>query len=175
MKTRVIIVGLLVALVASPVLPQSAASFSQTLRDSWDNIKSLVLESARQLPEADYGFSPTKDVRTFGQILGHLVNEHYAICSAARGETNPTKEDFEKTTAKTAMVKALEASIGYCDRAYAALTDANAFEKVKVFGNEFGRFSALQVNVTHDSEHYGNLVTYLRMKGQVPPSSRRGQ
>jgi hypothetical protein len=27
-------------------------------------------------------------------------------------------------------------------------------------------------NATHDWEHYGNIVTYLRIKGMVPPSSQ---
>ena len=70
----------------------------------------------RRLPEADYGFKPTPAVRSFGQILGHLVNEHYVICSGVKGEKNPhEKADFEKTSSKADLGKALEASIAYCD------------------------------------------------------------
>jgi hypothetical protein len=28
---------------------------------------------------------------------------------------------------------------------------------------------------SHDNEHYGNVVTYMRLKGLVPPSTERAQ
>lgn len=61
----------------------------------------------------------------------------------------------------------------YCDLTYAAFKDgAKALEPLK-FRSTDTPFSVLMSNVTHDNEHYGNLVTYLRMKGIVPPSSAR--
>ena len=124
------------------------------------------------MPEADYAFKPVPTVRTFGQILGHLVNEHYAMCSGVKGEKNPQEAtDYEKTAAKADMVKALTASIAYCDAVYGAMTDGAAFGTLELFGQKYSRIGVLQLNVTHDSEHYGNLMTYLRIKGIVPPSS----
>ena len=148
-----------------------ANPFSAAIRGSWDGIKQNVLKSAELMPETGYSFKPTPKVRTFGEILGHLANEHYLICSTAKGEANPNSQDFEKTTAKAEMVKALRSSIEYCDGAYGGMTDAVAQETVKVFGSENSRIGVLTLNVTHDSEHYGNLITYLRMKDLVPPSS----
>ena len=124
------------------------------------------------MPAADYAFKPTPKVRSFAEILGHLANEHYAICSSVKGEANPNAKDFEKTTAKDEMLKALNDSIAYCDPVYAGMTDARAVEKVKIFDSDDTRYGGLAVNVTHDSEHYGNLVTYLRLKDIVPPSSQ---
>ena len=75
----------------------------------------------------------------------------------------------------TAIVKATTDAIAYCDGAFTALTDATAGQMVAApFGsNQIPRTAALIGQIGHDNEHYGNLVTYFRMKGMVPPSSKR--
>ena len=160
------------ALLVTPVVAQTP-SYSQVIRSSWDSIKRNVSESAAEMPDADFAFKPTPDVRTFGQLIGHMANEHYAVCSAVKGEKNPSADDIEKTTAKADLVKAINDSIAYCDAAYSSMSDAAGLQKIKLFDQEWTKAAALQFNVTHDSEHYGNLVTYLRMKKLVPPSSKR--
>lgn len=176
MNSMLIAVGLAMILV-SPAAAQTTpggGKFSGLVKISWDNIKKNVAESATDMPENEYGFKPTPQVRTFGQIVGHLINEHYLMCSAAKGEKSPIGDkDFEKVTAKAELVKALNESIAYCDQAYAGMTDAKAFEPVKMFDQEYSRLGALVLNVTHDSEHYGNFITYMRIKGLTPPSSKR--
>ena len=163
----------------SPGAKASATTDAVTavIRGGWDQAKGNIRESADQMPEADYAFKPTESVRTFGQILAHVAGANYEFCSAAKGEKSPFGEDhFEKTaTTKAAIVKALQESASYCDGAYAALTDASAAESVSMpFGmGKSPRVRALLMNVGHLQEHYGNLVTYLRIKGIVPPSSRR--
>ena len=70
----------------------------------------------------------------------------------------------------------MQESLAYCDTAYASLTDASAAQMVpQAFGGSgtTSRASVLISNAGHHQEHYGNLVTYLRIKGIVPPSSRR--
>lgn len=130
----------------------------KALTSAWNRVKRLNTASAQAMPDANYAFKPTPDVRSFGEIIGHLANEHYSICSDVKGEANPQKSvDFEKKTTKADLVKALNDSYAYCEGIKP--------KDDKGFGN-------LLVNVTHDSEHYGNLVTYMRMKGIVPPSSQ---
>ena len=165
-------VGILAAVAPASAQAPAANPFTAVVRGSWDGVKKNVAGSAAAMPEAEYGFKPVPTVRTFGQILGHLVNEHYAMCSGVKGEKNPfEKTDYEKTTAKADLTKALTASIAYCDAAYAAMTDGAAFGTLELFGQKYSKLGVLQLNATHDSEHYGNLITYLRMKGIVPPSS----
>ena len=41
----------------------------------------------------------------------------------------------------------------------------------KFFGGDQPRLAVLSFNTAHDFEHYGNLVTYMRLKDIVPPSS----
>ena len=130
------------------------------------------------MAEADYAFKPVDSVRTFGQVLAHIAGANYLFCSAAKGEAAPhTEDEFEKTaTTKAAIVKALDESLAYCDAAFAALTDKNAGDTVAMpFGMpKAPRVSPLMGNTGHLNEHYGNLVTYFRIKGIVPPSSKRG-
>ena len=150
---------------------------SQAIRDTWESAKRNMNESAAQMPEADYGFRPTEQVRTFGEIIAHVAGASYVYCSAARGEKSPHEEDdFEKTAkTKAEIIKVLNDSNAYCDAAFKALTDNSAAEVMPgaFGGKDAGRASPLMRNVGHLNEHYGNLVTYFRIKGMVPPSSRR--
>jgi uncharacterized damage-inducible protein DinB len=139
----------------------------------WTRVKDLYRRSAEQMPEDKFAFQPTDQVRTFGQILGHIANEHYIFCSAALGEKDPNTANFEKTTAKAAMIKALEDSFAYCDQAY-RMSEMRAMEETTFFDSKGSRLWVLNYNLMHDSEHYGNLVTYFRLNGMVPPSSQGG-
>lgn len=157
---------------------QSAAKktdpVSDAIRQTWKEARLNIRESADQMPEAEYTFRPTPEVRTFGQILAHVAGTNYVFCAAAKGEKSQYAEgDFEKTAkTKAQIVKAVNDSLAYCDAAYDALTDAGAAQMP--FGAGQGsRALALISNSAHLNEHYGNLVTYFRLKGMVPPSTRR--
>jgi uncharacterized damage-inducible protein DinB len=176
-----VVLGLSSAFVAHADQGTSSAStanpISQSLRDTWESAKRNINESAAQMPEADYAFRPSESVRTFGEIIAHVAGASYVYCSAARGEKSPHEEaDFEKTAkTKPEIIKVLNDSNAYCDAAFKALTDRTAAESVPAAfgGKDAPRLSPLMRNVGHLNEHYGNLVTYFRIKGMVPPSSRR--
>ena len=160
---------------AAPATPP-AQPLSATLKSMWDGLKLNLVQSAEKMPEADYGFQPTKEVRTFGQMIAHVANSSFSYCARGKGEDNPNKEDFEKTkTTKADIVKALNDAATYCDGVYGAMTDASAMELVKAGQNLVPKARYLITNISHDNEHYGNLVTYLRLKGLVPPSTERAQ
>lgn len=146
------------------------------IRTAWEGSKRNLTRSAEQMPESDYSFRPVETVRTFGQILAHVAGANYVFCSAAKGEKSPHAEAaFEKSaTTRAQIIKALNDSIAYCDAAYAALDDKRAAETVELpFGMGKGaRALPLILNTGHLQEHYGNLVTYFRVKGMVPPSSQ---
>jgi hypothetical protein len=163
---------------AAPGAAQSAGNpISEAVRQDWQRAARNVKESAEQMPAELYAFKPVDTVRTFGQMLGHIAGVNYLYCGAAIGDKTPREEDaIEKSaTTKEALVKALGESFVFCDKAFAALTDQTAGEQVDMpFGGGKGaRVSPLLGNTTHVNEHYGNLVTYFRLKGMVPPSSKR--
>jgi uncharacterized damage-inducible protein DinB len=123
------------------------------------------------MPEENYSFKPTDSVRTFGQVLGHVADSQYAFCSRVLGEKNPTPKIEESKTSKADLIAALKGAFAYCDKAYEGMTDESASQMVKVMGDDTPKLGALTINNVHTVEHYGNLVTYMRMKNVVPPTS----
>ena len=149
--------------------PAGAAS----IKPLYDQFKSWIVASAEQVAEADYAYKPTDGVRTIGQLVGHVANSNYFFCSQGGAGESPNKADIEKTvSSKAELVAALKAAFAYCDAAY-ALPDAKLTDEVELFGMKGSKLWVLNFNAVHNAEHYGNLVTYLRMKGMVPPSSQR--
>ncbi|HEV3254604.1 MAG TPA: DinB family protein [Candidatus Acidoferrales bacterium] len=138
-------------------------------------------EAAENMPADEYAFRPAPQVRTFGQIIGHVVDANFFFCSQVAREKSPATADYEQITDKAALVKALNDSLVYCDRVYAATTDANFIQPVQIV-NVVGtgststvRGAVLLYNIAHNNEHYGNMAVYMRLKGHVPPSTARVQ
>ncbi len=151
---------------------EAANPLSDDLRSLYQRVQKYVLASAEAMPEKEFDFKPTPEVRSFGQLLGHVADAQYHFCAAIRGEKAPDK-DVEKTaTTKAALQKALAESFAYCDPAFAKATDATLSRPVELFGGKKTHFFALDLTIAHDNEHYGNLVTYLRMKNITPPSTQ---
>ena len=131
-----------------------------------------VVRAAEKMPEENYSFKPTPEVRSFGQLIGHEADANYMFCSLASGATNPSK-DIEKTkTTKADLVAAIKDAVAYCNKTFDGMTDAKGSEMVKLFGRmDVARLAVLSLNTAHTDEHYGNIVTYMRLKGLVPPTS----
>ena len=135
--------------------------------------KDILIRSAEKMPEENYRFRPTEEIRSFGQIVGHIADGQYLFCSAALGEKNPEPKIEQTTTSKADLIAALKTAFAYCDQAYDAMTDASGSQLVKMFGNDSPKLGVLNFNNVHNMEHYGNLVTYMRIKKIVPPTSER--
>jgi hypothetical protein len=149
-------------------------SLAQGLQRSYDGIKRNLTEMAAKMADTDYSFMVTKDVRTFGQLMGHAANAQFGACAAARGVANPNQgNDNEKKTTKAEFVKALADSFAFCDESFKMLTDANAVDLVKQGQNSVARAAVLANMIAHSNEVYGTGIAYLRMKGLVPPSTER--
>jgi uncharacterized damage-inducible protein DinB len=143
----------------------------QSSKVFYTNAKQDILRSAEKVPEEKYAFRPTDSVRTLGQVLAHVADGQYEFCGAAAG--NHDEKGIEQSAkTKTEIVAALKAAFAYCDAIYAGMTDAKAVEMIPAFGGaKITRLSMLDFNMSHTMEHYGNLVTYMRIQGIVPPSS----
>jgi uncharacterized damage-inducible protein DinB len=158
----------------SPSLAGSAKAMHAMIRRD-------LAEAAENMPADEYAFRPTPQVRSFGQIIGHVVDANFFFCSQAAGEKSAATVDHEQITDKAGLVKALNDSLVYCDRVYAATTDANFVQPLQI-ANVVGtgstntvRGAVLLYNIAHNYEHYGNLAVYMRLKGHVPPSTARVQ
>jgi uncharacterized damage-inducible protein DinB len=154
-------------------------SMAGVVKSMHATIRRNVAEAAESMPADEYAFKPTPEVRSFGELVGHIVNANFFFCSQAKAERSPSTENYEKATEKTVLVKALRDALTYCDGAYVATTDSNFNQLVKIAGPNTGsqaaRGAVLLFNTTHNNEHYGNIVVYMRLKGHVPPSTARVQ
>jgi uncharacterized damage-inducible protein DinB len=167
----------IVSLAAAPLAAQASSANPnvENARAIWESVRDYVTEAAADVPESMYAFRPTPDVRTFGQLIGHIAGSQRVYCAAALGEKPPAEDAVEKAaTTKAALVAALKQSNNYCARAY-TITDAAAAGMTEVFDGKRSKAYALLENAMHDNEHYGNIVTYMRINKMVPPSSKPGR
>ena len=176
---RVVPAAILLSVVVTPLAAQGTAPMSENasvaaVRTFWDMMTGYVTQSAQDMPEDKYGYRPTPEVRSFGELIGHVAGAQNMICAVALGEQPKGEDDIGKSvTGKAQLIEALKASTAYCARAYDQ-ADAATRAEVELFGRKMTRFHALTLNAVHNGEHYGNIVTYLRINGMVPPSSRGG-
>jgi len=159
-------------------LSASLETMSKTMHAT---IRRNLAEAAEAMTAAEYTFRPQPEMRTFAQLVGHVINANFYFCAQATGQTSPSTTNHEQLTDKAALVKALNDSLALCDQAYAATTDENFMHAVGVRPLRgqtpvpTRRGAVLMFNVTHNNEHYGNMVVYLRLKGHVPPSTARAR
>jgi uncharacterized damage-inducible protein DinB len=150
-----------------------ANPFSSLNKVLYARLKTILVSSAEKMPEENYNFKPTEAVRSYGQIVGHVADAQYNFCSLALGANNPGLKIEQTKTTKADLVAALKDAVAYCDKAYDGMTDASGAQMVKLFGMDMPKLGVLNINNMHDMEHYGNLVTYMRIKNIVPPSSEQ--
>jgi uncharacterized damage-inducible protein DinB len=159
----------------SPSLAATAKAMHATIRRD-------IAEAADAMPAEDFGFKPTPEVRSFAQLVGHVINANFFFCSQAKGDAMPATTNFERVADKAGLIKGLTDALAYCDAAYESTTDADFNQAVTLSGfpgmnpkTTTTRGAVLIFNTTHNNEHYGNIVVYLRLKGKVPPSTARSQ
>ena len=170
---RILSLALLMA--GLPLAAQPPANLLvRSSQDFYTYMKTNILKAAETMPEEDYSFRATPELRTFGQIVGHIADTNASLCGLGGGKAVPLPNAEKSKTSKADLIAALNAAFSACDAAYAAMTDAKAAEAIKFLGGEHSRLSAFDFNVAHNYEHYGNLATYMRLKGMVPPSSEGG-
>lgn len=162
----------LLLLVVAPLTAQSGNHVAGTVRDVWTPTIGYITTAAEEMAEAKYGYRPVAGVRSFGELIGHIAGTQHLLCAAILGEPVPAEDAVEKSaTTKAALVAALKESTAHCAKAH-TISDAAGNEEISVFGQRHTKLWALTLNAVHNGEHYGNIVTYLRMNGMVPPSSR---
>ena len=155
-----------------------AASFAQNANPLTANAKlqfgaltGLVLRSAEKVPEDTYSFRATPEVRSMAELFGHVADALFSMCSTAGGGKPPRTGIEKAVTPKPALIAALKEAVSYCNTVFDGMTDQKGTETVPFYFGPTPRLSVLYFAVTHTYEHYGNLVTYMRLNKIVPPSS----
>jgi uncharacterized damage-inducible protein DinB len=173
---RLLICAAACALLAVPQAARAQATTVYTAagKQHATLVNGNILKAAEKMPDEHFAFKPTPDVRSFAQLLGHIADASYMICSRASAGTNPNTVKIEATVStKAGLVKALTEAFAYCDGVFAKLDDTTGAEVVDFFTGKQPKLSVLAFNTAHNFEHYGNIATYMRLKGLVPPSSER--
>lgn len=156
---------------APAVAPAPANPITASEKGLYSFVSNAVIGAAEKMPEENYSFKPTPEVRTFGQLVGHEADASYMFCSQASGQPNPMKDIEKMKTSKADLVSALKGAVAYCNQTFDSMTDAKGSQMVKFFTFNLAKLTLLSLNTAHADEHYGNMVTYLRLKGIVPPTS----
>lgn len=179
-RTVLCLAAVLAASACAPAPPPSAPDVppSTAVRDSLksaaDMIGGNLAAAADQVPEGLYAFKATPDVRSLGQLFAHTADASYAICSAVSGEAAPEGSVEQTKTTKADIQQALTDAAAFCGRAFDAVNDTTGAEAVTLFGAiDTTKLGALAFNNAHNMEHYGNVVTYMRLNKMVPPSSQQ--
>jgi uncharacterized damage-inducible protein DinB len=147
---------------------------AKEVQGNYARVKANILKSADKMPAEDYTFKPTPDIRTFARVVNHVTEAQLHVCEAIDGVKSGQGATVPPETAdKAAIVAALNASFAACDKAYAALTDANIAEMFQMGPVKRSRLGALWGNASHDNEQYATLALYMRLKGLTPPSSEK--
>ena len=165
--------------VAAPALAQQKPpqTFPAYLQGQYAALKRNIMGSAERMPAEHFSFRPSPDVRTYAELFGHTMQAQFGYCSTVKGVPNPTTgKELEKiVTDKAGVIQMVKDAFDFCDDAFAKVTNENALEIITAGAapnqRQLARSNQLTMLVVHGNEHYGNLVTYMRIKGIVPPSS----
>ena len=185
---RTVVIGLALIAMAAPAAAQTtdgeyydslSPSMAATVKAMYATIRRDLLDTAQTMPAEEYSFKPTPEVRSFAEIISHVATANAFFCAQASGERMPaTMAAIGRATDKATLVKGLTDALTFCDGVYNGTTDETFGKLVTLQGakpSQAGRGAVLFFNTTHDNEHYGNLVVYMRLKGHVPPSTARAQ
>jgi uncharacterized damage-inducible protein DinB len=166
------------ALIAAPVAAQDhAGDHGAKHTDPVTSVQPIqgsfmgwTIQAAEELTAAEYNYRPVETVRTIGQLFGHVANANYMICATIAGEESPSNADLEKAS-RDEIIAGLKGAADYCSKV-AESSSKRHHDPVSLFGMNGDVTWATSFNAAHNAEHYGNIVTYMRMMGKVPPSSR---
>lgn len=141
---------------------------------AYTRLKPNVLKAAEKMPDTDYQYKPTPEIRTYARIVNHITEAQFQSCSTIAGDKVDMKAVVPSDTAdKAAVLAGLKASFDECDKAYASLTDSNITEMLTMGPRKRSRMALAWGNISHDNEQYAELSTYLRLKNLVPPTAEK--
>lgn len=172
--------ALLCSCVAAQTKPRDTRRSVSDELDFWiSNIEKEIVPAADAMPESEYGFAPAigefKGVRTFGEQVKHFSATNYQLAAEVLGEKPPHGEKGEiapgAIRTKTEIMEYLKGSFAYLHRAARSITAGNEDETLPAARGRT-RPGLIVDALAHASNHYGQMVEYLRMNAIIPPASR---
>lgn len=146
---------------------------TDSIRTNYTSQKRNLLEAVDKAPESIFPYRPTAEVMTFAELVAHITASNFSDCSVLKGEANPNAANTAKPVSKADVSAFLKSSFDYCDPVIQSLTDSQLPDKVQRGTREVVKAGSGVHILWHPSLHYGNLITYMRLKGIVPPETER--
>jgi len=162
-------------LLLAGLVPAQDATMA-ALRNLYEGQQRNIVEAAEKIQASDYNFAPSHDVMSLGAILAHLGDVNYSICASLKGEKNPSAGPIAKRApAKPEMLAAVKESYAYCNGVLGGMKDADLAANYQAGATTRTKaWNALHL-LEHMTLHYGNIITYMRIRGLVPPETERRQ
>ena len=161
------------ALAQTPSQPKPPLTMTGAVNAVYQMAKPWIVKSAAMMSEENYKWQPTPEVRTFARLIAHIADDNNVFCGTVIGEKVAfgAVEKALGTGSKADLQKALDDSFLVCDKAFALGDDKLMNETASSIGGVQPKLGVLAFNNAHIMEHYGNIITYMRLRGLVPPSS----
>lgn len=139
---------------------------AKSIRTTFAYVNGKVLDMAKDFPENKYDYRPTKEMRSFGELIVHIASGNVFAAKAGKGENVQWDELNPKDyKTKADIVALMQKSIDDSTATLNAIPDDR-------FAKTISPWTSV---IEHSAEHYGLLVAYFRLNGMVPPETRKQQ
>jgi len=167
---------LVLALVSGVRVSAADCQYADAMKLHWARTRKMLTAIVGAMPEDKWDFKPVKEVRSFREMVEHLVEDGYShigyVKGMSREESGKLTAKYKGLKTKAELMAALKESYDYGDKVLGELTDANAMEMVSgMRAEKMTRVEAALVAFEDQMDHYGNFVVYLRLNGIVPPDT----
>jgi hypothetical protein len=177
-RTLVIATLLLLTAAAAPAAQTTPAPtknpVSTALRDILPGRQKNTVAAVEAMPADKFNYKPTAQQRTFGQLVVHMAETNYLLCSKATAVSAPKVEDVKDSDSKDKLVAALKASFDFCSDALAKMDDSKLTETTEGFGGKQVTRAWLSLILAGAwDDHYAETAMYLRLNSVLPPTAKK--
>ncbi|MGE5244289.1 MAG: DinB family protein [Betaproteobacteria bacterium] len=174
-KTLCLLPLVAAAVVAATLRPaaQSTTTLHADLLKDWTAMKDRMVKISDAMPEEKFSFKPTPAQRSYGEQILHVAGANVMMMKMLGGKAAAPAIN-EKATSKADILKAIADSYDYGTAVLNEQTDQSLLEAVPGprFLGPSTRARLVWFTLGHAWDEYGNMTTYLRLNGIVPPASR---
>jgi uncharacterized damage-inducible protein DinB len=178
MKRALVIATLLLLAAAAPAAQTTSVAtknpVSTALRDILPRRQKNTVAAVEAMPADKFNYKPTSDQRTFGQLVVHMAETNYLLCSKVTALSAPKVEEVKDSDPKDKLVAALKASFDFCSDALAKMDDSKLAETTEGFGGKQVTRAWLSLILAGAwDDHYAETAMYLRLNGVLPPTAKK--
>jgi uncharacterized damage-inducible protein DinB len=174
---RTIVISALLLLAAAAAQTTSGPTndpVSTALRDVLPGRQKNTVAAVEAMPADKFNYKPSADQRTFGQLVVHMAETNYLLCSKAAAVSAPKVEDVKDSDSKDKLVAALKASFDFCSDALAKMDDSKLAETTEGFGGKQVTRAWISLVLAGTwADHYAEAAMYLRLNGVLPPTAKK--